>query len=199
MNDFPRFGEMDGQVSDSAAVLAAFNAELATLQRTVARTEYDVKALEKGLSRGLKSALDDVVMDGARLSDAFRTVLSSVAKSTYNAAVTPVTDHVGSLLSQGVNSLLGQVMPFAKGGVLDSAAAFPMQQGVGLMGEAGPEAIMPLSRGPDGRLGVAASGGGRAVQITMNISTPDAGSFQRSQSQIAHQMRRALASGQRNS
>jgi len=34
---------------------------------------------------------------------------------------------------------------------------------LGLMGEAGPEAIMPLKRGADGKLGVAAAGGGTVV------------------------------------
>jgi phage-related minor tail protein len=75
---------------------------------------------------------------------------------------------------------------------------FPMRGGTGLMGEAGPEAIMPLARGPDGRLGVMAAGGGRAVSVVMNITTPDVDGFRRSQSQIAAQMNRALARGQRN-
>ncbi|HHL22093.1 MAG TPA: phage tail tape measure protein, partial [Aliiroseovarius sp.] len=73
----------------------------------------------------------------------------------------------------------------------------PMRGGLGLMGEAGPEAIMPLARGPDGRLGVR-GGGGRPVNITMNISTPDVEGFRRSQGQIATQMARAIARGQRN-
>ena len=66
------------------------------------------------------------------------------------------------------------------------------------MGEAGPEAIMPLARGADGRLGVQSSGGARPVTVVMNISTPDVAGFQRSQSQIAAQASRALARGQRN-
>ncbi len=69
------------------------------------------------------------------------------------------------------------------------------------MGEAGPEAIMPLTRGgADGRLGVQSQGNAAPpVNITMNISTPpDAASFQRSQSQIAAQMSRALSRGQRH-
>ncbi len=37
---------------------------------------------------------------------------------------------------------------------------FPFANGIGLMGEAGPEAIMPLRRGSDGRLGVSAMGSG---------------------------------------
>ena len=72
-----------------------------------------------------------------------------------------------------------------------------MRGGRGLMGEAGPEAIMPLARGPDGRLGVQA-GVGRAVNVVMNITTPDVQGFQRSQSQVAAQVSRALSRGQRN-
>jgi lambda family phage tail tape measure protein len=91
----------------------------------------------------------------------------------------------------------GKVMPFAKGGIVGAPTAFPMRGGTGLMGEAGPEAIMPLARGPDGRLGVQA-GGGRAVNVVMNITTPDVQGFQRSQSQVAAQVSRALSRGQRN-
>jgi phage-related minor tail protein len=72
-----------------------------------------------------------------------------------------------------------------------------MRGGRGLMGEAGPEAIMPLARGPDGRLGVQTAGG-RAVNVVMNITTPDVQGFQRSQSQVAAQVSRALSRGQRN-
>ena len=66
------------------------------------------------------------------------------------------------------------------------------------MGEAGPEAILPLSRGADGKLGIRAGGSGGAVQVTMNISTPDVAGFRRSQSQIAAEMSRAIQSGRRN-
>ena len=65
------------------------------------------------------------------------------------------------------------------------------------MGEAGPEAILPLARGADGRLGVR-GGGGRTVNVTMNITTPDAAGFQRSQTQIAAEMSRAIQRGGRN-
>jgi phage-related minor tail protein len=72
-----------------------------------------------------------------------------------------------------------------------------MLGGTGLMGEAGPEAIMPLARGADGKLGVRGNGGG-ATTIVMNITTPDVQGFQRSQSQIAAQLSRALSTGNRN-
>lgn len=69
---------------------------------------------------------------------------------------------------------------FAKGGVFDSPSLsaysggvysspqpFKFAKGAGVFGEAGPEAIMPLSRGPDGKLGVKASGGGGGG-VTLN-------------------------------
>jgi phage-related minor tail protein len=73
-----------------------------------------------------------------------------------------------------------------------------MRGATGLMAEAGPEAIMPLTRGADGRLGVQAQGGGQPVQVIMSISTPDVQGFRRSQSQIAAEMGRAIGRGQRN-
>ena len=93
----------------------------------------------------------------------------------------------------------GRIAAFARGGVVDGPTHFPMRGGVGLMGEAGPEAIVPLARGADGKLGIrGGAGGGGAVQVTMNISTPDAAGFQRSQSQIAAEMTRAIQRGRRN-
>ncbi|MFT4116537.1 phage tail length tape measure family protein [Bradyrhizobium sp.] len=54
----------------------------------------------------------------------------------------------------------GNIIPFARGGVVSRPSLFPMANGgTGLMGEAGPEAVMPLRRGADGRLGVSMVGG----------------------------------------
>lgn len=56
----------------------------------------------------------------------------------------------------------GRVIPFASGGVVTRATVFPLRGATGLMGEAGPEAILPLTR-IGGRLGVASAGGGGTV------------------------------------
>jgi phage-related minor tail protein len=90
------------------------------------------------------------------------------------------------------------VLPFAAGGVIGAPTYFPLSSGgLGLAGEAGPEAIMPLSRGPDGRLGIA-GGAPQGGNITVQISTPDAASFRRSEAYITGQIARAVARGQRN-
>jgi len=62
----------------------------------------------------------------------------------------------------------GRVQPFASGGIVDSPHVFPLANGTGLMGEAGPEAILPLTR-INGRLGVETSGNsGGETNVTVN-------------------------------
>ena len=62
------------------------------------------------------------------------------------------------------------IVPFANGGIVDRPMMFPFAKGIGLMGEAGPEAIMPLKRGADGKLGVAGGGGGTVVNVSVDAS-----------------------------
>ena len=196
----------------TGGMVAAFEGELARMQESLAYTGREVGALSSGISSGVRQAFDGMIFDGQRLSDALKTVGQSIADTAYNIAIKPVQNAVGGALASGINAALsgmmpfakggaftqGKVMPFAKGGVVASPTNFPMRGATGLMGEAGPEAIMPLTRGADGRLGVQAAGGGRSVTVVMNIQTPDVQGFQRSQSQIAAQAMRALARGQRN-
>jgi len=60
----------------------------------------------------------------------------------------------------------GNVIPFARGGLVNSPTLFGYGSGKnGIMGEAGPEAILPLSRGKGGNLGVQAS----VTPVTVNI------------------------------
>ncbi|WP_173642715.1 phage tail length tape measure family protein [Bradyrhizobium sp. 41S5] len=78
----------------------------------------------------------------------------------------------------------GNIIPFARGGVVTRPTLFPMANGgTGLMGEAGEEAVMPLRRGPDGRLGVSAGGLGGAANdnsasgnVVVNIYNAPSGS-----------------------
>jgi len=203
---------LNATLAQTSVLVSGFDTELRRMQSALGETGKDVATLERGLSKGLRKAFDGVVFDGMKLSEALSTVAQSLVKTTYNAAISPVTNHFGGLLSQGVGSLVqnilpfadgapfsqGRVIPFAQGGVVSSATAFPMRGGTGLMGEAGPEAIMPLARGPNGKLGVRGGATGSAPSIVMHISTPDVQGFQRSSSQIATKLSRALGAAQRN-
>ena len=212
MADLNETAEDLGDSLGAAAEMAAgFDSELQRVRAALAETGKDVVTLEQGLSKGLRRAFDGVVLDGMKLSDALETVARSMIQTTYSAAIKPITNQVGGLLAQGVGSIVdgimpfadggsfsqGRVMPFANGGVVSGPTTFPMRGGMGLMGEAGPEAIMPLARGPDGKLGVRGGTGG-AVNVVMNITTPDVQGFNRSQGQIAAQMSRAMGRGNRN-
>lgn len=79
-----------------------------------------------------------------------------------NSVILGALGFAGGLFAKGGAFKGGRVTPFAQGGVVSSPTLFPMSGGAGLMGEAGPEAIMPLSKGPDGKLGIKAEVGGRA-------------------------------------
>ena len=100
-----------------------------------------------------------MIFDGKRLSEALAGIGRSLSGSVLNQALAPVQGAIGSAVGKGMQSILGGILPFAKGaafgagrvaafargGVVDGPTHFPMRGGVGLMGEAGPEAIMPLS------------------------------------------------------
>jgi phage-related minor tail protein len=162
-------------------------------------------------SNAFAKAITAAFAQGATGAKSFDSVLKSLAlrlsSLSLNLALKPLT----GALSGGLGKLFGgglsgasaddaaeaPIQPFAKGGVIASPSFFPLGAGrTGLAGEAGPEAIMPLARGPDGRLGVAATGGA-AQHVTVNIATPDAESFRRSETYLTGLIARAVARGQR--
>ena len=61
-----------------------------------------------------------------------------------------------------------KIVPYKMGGIVNSPHIFPMKNGAGILGEAGPEGILPLKRGRDGKLGVIAQGGG-VGNIVVNV------------------------------
>lgn len=203
---------LEDRLGRSAEMTTAFSGELERLQQTTAFTGREIGSLSTGFSGGLKRAFDGLILDGGRLSDALKGVGKAISDTIYSATMRPVSQALGGALAESLGGIMsgalpfakggafveGRVMPFADGGIVTAPTTFPMRGGRGLMGEAGPEAIMPLSRGADGRLGVRAAGEARPVSVVMNISTPDVDGFRRSQSQIAAQITRALGRGQRN-
>src|SRR3569833_1805759 len=171
----------------------------------------DLELSANSFSRAMTSAFAVAVTGGRQFDDVLKSLALRLSSLSLSAALKPVQNSIagglGNLLSgltgtgasasTAVAAATGAVKPFASGGVIGTPTYFPlMQGGVGLAGEAGPEAIMPLRRGPDGRLGVTSTGGG-VNNITVQIATPDPGSFRRSESYITGQNARAVARGQR--
>jgi phage-related minor tail protein len=202
---------LEGTIGGLEGVTGAFRSELEGVQGSMKAAGREASGMSSSVSSSLRRAFDGVIFDGKRLTEALAGIGRSISGAVLNQALSPVQGAIGSAVGKGMQSILGGVLPFAKGaafgagrvaafargGVVDGPTPFPMRGGVGLMGEAGPEAIMPLARGADGRLGVRAAGGG-SVNVTMHVSTPDVAGFQRSQSQIAAEMSRAIQRGRRN-
>lgn len=207
---------IDDRTSDSGPLFGDFS-------DTTEKVRGSTNALgisAAGFSRAMSKAFADATTGGKQFDD----VLKQLALRLSNMAVTKAFQPLAKSLASGFGALLGDAFgggdaekakrsapgglsfmdsvagltPFAAGGVINAPAYFPMASGgIGLAGEAGPEAIVPLTRGSDGRLGVAMSGAGQMPNITVQIATPDAGSFRRSEAYITGQIARAVARGQR--
>lgn len=170
--------------------------------------QYSAKMKEaadigKSFGGSLSKAFEDVAFRGRSLSQAFSGLALSLAKSTLKSSIAPVGDALsgalGSLFRGGAKgSGLASILPFARGGVVNQPTLMGLSgPRFGVMGEAGPEAVLPLTRGTDGRLGVR-SGAGGATNITVNITTRDAESFRRAQGQVSAMIARAVDRGRRN-
>lgn len=206
-------GGLGATLDELRGLTASFTGEISEAAEAIKTLDGQSQKLSRSLSSSLRSAFDKAVFGGEKLSTVFRDLASSVAGKALDAALKPVTDGVASGFSGLLGNLsgtlgsafgfanggafsAGRVRAFAQGGIVGGPTYFPMRGGTGLMGEAGPEAIMPLSRGPDGKLGVAAQGGGGGATVVVNIQTPDAASFQRSRGQVSAQLARAVRRGQ---
>lgn len=161
----------------------------------------DIDRLAESAGSRLVTAFASAAVQGKSLSDVMKGLALSLSRMALSQALRPLGQMLGGLAGNLIPSAAGnivsagRIMPFADGGIVNSPTLFPMRGGnTGLMGEAGPEAIMPLARGADGKLGV--RGGG--VNVTVNIATQDEPSFTRAQSQVAALIARAVARGQRN-
>ena len=188
-----------------------FDTTTLVVKADTTQAQNEIKKLEnlgRQFSNVLVGAFEGIAIKGRGVSDVLKSMALQLSDLVLKAALKPLEQGFGSLLSglfsgglgTGAAGAIGQGIPtpFARGGVISSPIAFPMSGGrAGIAGERGAEAIMPLSRGPDGRLGVAARGGG-GPHVTFNVSTPDAESFRRSETQVAAMLARAVGLGQRN-
>lgn len=171
------------------------------------QTELKTAAgLGRQFSSALIGAFEGIAIKGKSVSDVLRSLALRLSDIVLKAAFKPLEQGFGSLLlglfsgGLGGGSIASALpIPFAKGGVIASPVGFPLSGGrTGIAGERGAEAIMPLARGSDGRLGVVARAGGAGPGITFNVTSPDADSFRRSEAQIAAMVARAVSLGQRN-
>lgn len=114
------------------------------------------------------SLVDQIIADVVRLK-VVRPMINSIFSMGQSDGGNSIASIFSSLFANANGNAFGPsgVIPFAKGGVVTRPTLFPFAKGTGLMGEAGPEAIMPLGRDAQGRLGVRGGGGGGNVQVNI--------------------------------
>lgn len=146
--------------------------------------------VSKTISSALGSTLISALQGGQNALQTFSNIAVSLLQQVLNkmlemVVITPIlnafTGGTGGTIFGAFSGLFskhangnvfqnGNVIPFAKGGVVSKPTVFPMANGgTGLMGEAGAEAVMPLRRMSNGRLGVEASNGGDGKAVQVNI------------------------------
>jgi phage-related minor tail protein len=185
---------------------AALSAALEQVQQRTGSLTVSANAFSSAMARAFSQA----TVGGKQFDEVLKALALRLSSLAVTAAFKPITAGITGSLNQlfsgllgtgganGVTAAMGAIKPFAAGGVIGAPTYFPLTQGgIGLAGEAGPEAILPLARGPDGRLGVAAARNG-AVSIVVHIATPDVEGFRRSESYVTGQIARAVARGQRS-
>ena len=150
--------------------LKTFNESIKTVQESMA----DV--VVKGI-KGMEDALVKFVETGKlNFRDLTRSILSDMARIAIQQTITKPLGNFFENLFKNANGnafVDGQVQKYAYGGIVKKPTLFPMANGMGLMGEAGAEAILPLRRGSNGKLGVESSGGGSTI---INVSVDASGS-----------------------
>lgn len=130
--------------------------------------------------RGMEDALVSFTMTGkADFKGLVNSIIADLARIQIKKALGSLTEGLGS--GSGIGSILGALFKNADGnvyqspslsryssGVYNTPQFFAFAKGAGVFAEAGPEAIMPLKRGKDGKLGVQASGGGITINSTVH-------------------------------
>ena len=148
------------------------------------------------------------ILSGKSFDETLRGLALKLSGLALNAGLKPLEnlfsgafDSLIRGLTEGVgNVAVSSVTPFAKGGVVASPTYFGTgtSTALGLMGEAGAEAIMPLARGADGRLGVKTQASQGGPSIVFNVTTPDVQGFRKSEAQIASMLTRTVSRGRRS-
>ena len=152
----------------------------------VAKAQEKSREIAQGLAQDITGPIKEALTSGEFTWETFAGAISRIAQNLatrlIDLAFKPIENALINAFSGGGGffaSLFGfarggvfaggaELTAFARGGVVNRPTVFPFARGVGLMGEAGPEAILPLRRGKGGRLGVEMNGDGAGAAASMS-------------------------------
>ena len=200
--------EAKDDATETAEVVANRERQKADAERLKDLYKSIGSTLEEGLIGAIQTGIDGLIDGTQRLDESLKEILSGVLRDIANQllrfAVNTALKSTGlPIFADGGVFGGGSITPFANGGVVNEPTMFKFSQGGamqnGLLGEAGPEAILPLRRGPDGRLGVEASGMAVPFQATPaaapnDLAVPFMRSGNSSPAAMAAEAARAMAS-----
>ena len=158
-----------------------------------------IDASAQKVSTSLTNAFANAIVSGKSFQQVLQSLGTQLESMLLKSALQPLGQGLSSAFGGAMSGLVGSITPFADGGIVNGPTMFGMGGGLGLMGEAGAEAIMPVARGHDGRLGVASHGASSgATTVNVSISAPDPNAFRRSEAQIGASLARAVSRGRRS-
>ncbi len=167
---------------------AAKNAWEATAE-ALKKAQETSREIAQGLAQDITGPIKEALTSGEFTWQTFAGAISRIAQNLatrlIDLAFKPIENALINAFSGGgggggfLASLFGfakggvfaggaELTAFARGGVVNRPTVFPFAKGAGLMGEAGPEAILPLRRGKGGRLGVEMNGDGASPAASMS-------------------------------
>ena len=173
-----KYANQDADIKTSKARLRGLAEEMAAMEersQVIEEAAQEQKEMQDFISQSFESGFMSIIDGTQSVKDAFRSMARDIIAELYRVLVvkklvSAATGFFG-FADGGVFQGGSQVQAFANGGVVGGPTFFPMSGGkTGLMGEAGPEAIMPLKRGKNGKLGVEASGESGNVTVVQNFS-----------------------------
>jgi tape measure domain-containing protein len=151
---------------DILRLLSAKPEKVKEFTQELTESQKVLESMKKTIEDGLVNAIEGLVDGTKSLRQSLADILKQMAGLFLRAGIGSFKGADGTggsgllgLFADGGVIAKNNVVPFAYGGIVDKPTLFPMANGAGLMGEAGPEGILPLRRNSKGRLGVEASGG----------------------------------------